>query len=57
MYKQTVTLSFQTDRELTDYELNEIIDAIALQITDPTDENNEASDFSTHSITVRIDRN
>ena len=57
MHKHTVTISFNTDRALTDEELNTLTDSIALQIEEPMADENEQADYATHSITIRTDRN
>ena len=48
------TIRFTTDKQLTQEQLNQLMDIIALQIIEPVDENQEDEDYSTRNAEVTI---
>lgn len=48
------TIRFTTDKQLTNEQLNQLIDLIALQIVEPVDENQEDEDYSTRNVEVTV---
>jgi hypothetical protein len=51
--KYTVQIEFNTDRVLTDNELDTLLTAITVQIEEPADEIGNDAEFTTNSITVK----
>jgi hypothetical protein len=50
IYKTVIT--FETDRDLTDEELNQLEGNLSLQIQDPTNEHNEAEEYETQLLNI-----
>lgn len=48
------TICFTTDKQLTQEQLNQLMDIIALQIVEPVDENQEDEDYSTRNVEVTV---
>jgi hypothetical protein len=48
------TISFTTDKQLTQEQLNQLMDIIILQIAEPVDENQEDEDYSTRNVEVTV---
>lgn len=48
------TIRFTTDKQLTQEQLNQLIDIIVLQIVEPVDENQEDEDYSTRNAEVTV---
>jgi hypothetical protein len=48
------TIRFTTDKQLTQEQLNQLMDIIALQIIEPVDENQEDEDYSTRNAEVTV---
>ena len=48
------TIRFTTDKQLTQEQLNQLMDIIALQIIEPVDENQEDEDYSTRNVEVTV---
>ena len=51
--KYEITVSFNTDRALTDNELDTLLTAITVQIEEPADEFGNDVEFTTNEITVK----
>jgi hypothetical protein len=47
-------ISFTTNKKLTQEQLNQLMDIIALQIIEPVDENQEDEDYSTRNVEVTV---
>lgn len=50
IYKTTIT--FETDRDLTDGELNQLEGNLMLQIEDPTNADNDAEEYETQLLNI-----
>ena len=50
IYKTVIT--FETDRDLTDEELNQLESNFMLQIEDPTNKDNEAEEYETQLLNI-----
>jgi hypothetical protein len=48
------TIRFTTDKQLTQEQLNQLMDIITLQIVEPVDENQEDEDYSTRNAEVTV---
>jgi hypothetical protein len=48
------TISFTTNKELTQDQLNQLMDIIALQIIEPVDADQEDEDYSTRGVEVIV---
>jgi hypothetical protein len=48
----TTTITFETDRELTDEELNQLEGNLMLQVQEPTNEHNEAEEYETQLLNI-----
>jgi hypothetical protein len=48
------TIRFTTDKQLTQEQLNQLMDIIILQIVEPVDENQEDEDYSTRNVEVTV---
>ena len=48
------TIRFTTDKELTQEQLNQLMDIIILQIVEPVDENQEDEDYSARNVEVTV---
>ena len=48
------TISFTTDKKLTQEQLNQLMDIIALQIIEPVDADQEDEDYSTRNAEVTV---
>ena len=48
------TISFTTDKQLTQEQLNQLMDIIALQIIEPVNEEQEDEDYSTRNVEVTV---
>ena len=52
--KYTIEISFNTDRTLTETELDTLLTNVVVQIEEPADEIGNDAEFNTHSITVKV---
>ena len=48
------TISFTTDKQLTQEQLNQLMDIIALQIIEPVDAEQEDEDYSSRNVEVTV---
>lgn len=48
------TLSFETDRELTTEQIDQLAEMIHLQIQEPQDQNQEQEEYTTFSSVVNV---
>ena len=48
------TIRFTTDKQLTNEQLNQLMDIIALQIIEPVDADQEDEDYSTRGVEVTV---
>jgi hypothetical protein len=48
------TISFTTDKQLTQEQLNQLMDIISLQIIEPVDADQEDEDYSTRGVEVTV---
>ena len=48
------TIRFTTDKQLTQEQLNQLMDIIALQIIEPVNEDQEDEDYSTRNVEVTV---
>lgn len=48
------TISFTTDKQLTQEQLNQLMDIISLQIIEPVDADQEDEDYSSRNVEVTV---
>lgn len=48
------TIRFTTDKQLTQEQMNQLMDIIALQIIEPVNEDQEDEDYSTRNVEVTV---